>query len=143
MIVQWLLRPCHATIATRHASRVCKSGSMAIAPSAAHRTKSICEPSAWDSSLAVDNSDEIPCGYDDTTTGHCDVPQAIRGSTGADRESVGSSGKVYAWIVASQVVVVVQYMAGEETVWLSVPVWEPPTRHWCRMDRTRNRQGHG
>ena len=55
----------------------------------------------------MDNSDEIPHGHDETTTGHCDVPQAIQGSTGADRESVGSSGNVFTWIVASRVVVAV------------------------------------
>jgi len=61
---------CHTGTATRDACGVCKPGSMATTPSAAHQNQIHSCTSSWNSRFAVDDSDEIPHSDDDTATSH-------------------------------------------------------------------------
>jgi hypothetical protein len=56
-------------MATRHA----RSESVAMALLAAHQNQIHLCTSAWNSLFAVDDSNEIPHGDDDATTGHSNV----------------------------------------------------------------------
>jgi hypothetical protein len=69
---------CHTATATCHASGVCRPDSMATAPLAVHLNQIHSCTLAWNSSFAVEDSDEIPHGDDGVTTGHCHVRRQFK-----------------------------------------------------------------